>query len=52
MSYYENGLERFDDDRQVVIFSDDPEWCFEQKLFNDDRFLVSQSNSSYHDYIS
>ena len=49
MSYYENALDRFDDDRQVVIFSDDPEWCFEQKLFNDDRFLVSQSNSSYHD---
>ena len=49
MSYYENALDRFDDDRQVVIFSDDPEWCFEQKLFNDDRFLVSQSNSPYHD---
>ena len=49
MSYYENALDRFDDDRQVVIFSDDPEWCFEQKLFSDDRFLVSQSNSSYHD---
>ena len=49
MSYYENALDRFDDDRQVVIFSDDPEWCFEQELFNDDRFLVSQSNSPYHD---
>ena len=49
MSYYENGLDCFDEDRQVVIFSDDPEWCFEQKLFSNDRFLVSQSNSSYHD---
>ena len=49
ISYYENGLDCFDEDRQVVIFSDDPEWCFEQKLFSDDRFLVSQSNSSYHD---
>ena len=49
MSYYENALDCFDEDRQVVIFSDDPEWCFEQKLFSDDRFLVSQSNSSYHD---
>ena len=49
MSYYENGLDCFDEDRQVVIFSDDPEWCFEQKLFDDDRFLVSQSNSPYHD---
>ena len=49
MSYYENALDCFDEDRQVVIFSDDPEWCLEQKLFSDDRFLVSQSNSSYHD---
>ena len=49
MSYYENALDCFDDDRQVVIFSDDPEWCFEQKLFDHDRFLVSQSNSPYHD---
>ena len=49
MSYYENALDCFDEDRQVVIFSDDPEWCFEQKLFDHDRFLVSQSNSSYHD---
>ena len=49
MSYYENGLDCFDEDRQVVIFSDDPEWCFEQKLFDNDRFLVSQSNSPYHD---
>ena len=45
MSYYENALDCFDNDRQVVIFSDDPEWCFEQKLFDHDRFLVSQSNS-------
>ena len=49
MSYYENGLDCFDEDRQVVIFSDDPQWCFEQKLFDNDRFLVSQSNSPYHD---
>ena len=49
MSYYENGLDCFDEDRQVVIFSDDPEWSFEQKLFDNDRFLVSQSNSPYHD---
>ena len=49
MSYYENALDCFDEDRQVIIFSDDPDWCFKQKLFNNDRFLVSQSNSSYHD---
>ena len=49
MSYYKNALDCFDEDRQVVIFSDDPDWCFEQELFDDDRFLVSQTNSSYHD---
>ena len=49
MSYYENALDCFDEDRQVVIFSDDPEWCFKQKLFDNDRFLVSQLNSPYHD---
>ena len=32
MTYYENGLDCFDEDRQVVIFSDDPEWCFEQNF--------------------
>ena len=46
MSYYENGLDCFDEDRQVVIFSDDPEWCFEQKLFDNERqvFILSQQN--------
>ena len=48
MEYYEKALEEFPD-RQVVIFSDDPLWCFTQKLFADDRFLVSETNSSYHD---
>ena len=45
MSYYKNGLDCFDEDRQVVIFSDDPQWCVEQELFDNDRFLVSQLNS-------
>jgi hypothetical protein len=37
LSYYENALKEFDD-RQVVIFSDDPKWCKEQELFSNDRF--------------
>ena len=49
MEYYEQALKEFDDDRQVVIFSDDPEWCSEQPLFDDDRFLVSDATGPYHD---
>ena len=49
LDYYEEALERFDADRQVVIFSDDPDWCMEQKLFADDRFIVSQAAGPYHD---
>ena len=49
LDYYEDALKKFDADRQVVIFSDDPDWCMEQKLFADDRFIVSQAAGPYHD---
>jgi len=49
LDYYEKSLSKFDSDRTVIIFSDDPKWCKEQKLFGGDRFLVSESNSSYID---
>jgi hypothetical protein len=49
ISYYEKALSMFDDDRNAIIFSDDPVWCKEQDLFSDDRFLVSEGNSSYVD---
>jgi len=42
-------LSKFDSDRQVIIFSDDPKWCMEQDLFNGDRFLVSEAGRSHHD---
>jgi hypothetical protein len=45
MSYYEEALNYFDG-RQVIVFSDDPEWCQEQELFSDDRFLVSESGDN------
>ena len=36
--------------RQVAIFGDDPEWCKEQELFeDDDTFLISEGNSHYTD---
>ncbi len=49
LDYYEKALEQFDSDRQVVIFSDDPEWCMNQELFSSDRFIVSESAGPYHD---
>ena len=49
MEYYEKALEEFDSNRQVIIFSDDPQWCHIQALFADDRFMISEGNSSYHD---
>ena len=49
LDYYESALKHFNDDRNVIIFSADPEWCKEQKLFEDDRFLVSEGNDSYTD---
>ena len=49
IEYYENALSKFDSDRQVIIFSDDPKWCMEQEVFSGDRFLVSESSGPYHD---
>jgi hypothetical protein len=48
LDYYAKSLEYFPG-REVIIFTDDPAWAKEQDLFSDDRFLVSENNSSYHD---
>ena len=49
LDYYKKALSKFDSERQVVIFSDDPQWCVEQKLFESDRFIVSSGNNPYID---
>ena len=49
LDYYGKALSKFDSERQVVIFSDDPQWCVEQKLFESDRFIVSSGNDPYVD---
>jgi len=49
LEYYEEALKHFDDDRTVIVFSDDPEWCKDQEMFSGDRFLVSENNSNYVD---
>lgn len=49
LSYYEKALSKFNSDRQVIVFSDDPKWCKKQELFVDDRFLIPEESDSYHD---
>ena len=49
LDYYAEALDKFDKSRTVIIFSDDPQWCKEQELFSEDRFLVAEGNSSYVD---
>ena len=40
MQYYETALRAFGKERQIIIFSDDTDWCKQQPLFECDRFLV------------
>ena len=47
--YYEKALAEFPDDIPVIVFSDDPAWCHEQDLFQDDRFMISENESGYID---
>lgn len=49
VDYFRRALDMFPSNRNVAIFSDDPKWCKEQELFDDDRFLVATGNSSYVD---
>ena len=49
LDYYSKEIEKFESDKQVVIFTDDPKWCNEQKIFSDDRFLISEGSSNYVD---
>jgi len=49
LSYYSDALKRFDSDLPVIIFSDDSDWCKSQELFSDDRFAVSENNTTEFD---
>ena len=48
MDYYREALSYFGN-APVLIFSDDPAWCKEHELFEDDRFMVSEGNDQYID---
>jgi len=49
LEYYKKALSKFDPHRDVIIFTDDPDWAKAQDLFKPDRFIISEGNSSYHD---
>lgn len=49
LDYYKRALEEFDNDATILVFSDDSEWCNQQELFSDDRFLIAEGNSNYVD---
>jgi len=49
LDYYESALKLFNSDREVIIFSDDTEWCKEQELFADDRFAVAEGGDQFYD---
>ena len=49
LDYYESALKLFDSDREVIIFSDDTEWCKDQELFADDRFAVAEGGDQFYD---
>lgn len=46
LEYYKKALSKFDSDRNVIVFSDDLEWCNQQELFADDRFMISESDDN------
>lgn len=46
LEYYQNALDYFDSGRNVIIFSDDPQWCKEQEIFSNDRFMVSENSDN------
>ena len=48
LDYYERALNIFPN-QTVLIFSDDPQWCQNQKLFEDDRFMISDNDDQYID---
>ena len=41
--WFENAVKQFPNDN-ILVFSDDIEWCKKQKMFSDDRFLFSETS--------
>lgn len=49
MDYYKQALKEFNKNSTILVFSDDPQWCNQQEIFSDDRFLIAEGNSNYID---
>jgi hypothetical protein len=49
LDYYEKALTHFDSGAEILIFSDEPQWCMNQKLFDNDRFMISETMNPYMD---
>ena len=47
IEYYQKALTYFNNTSPVLVFSDDIEWCKEQELFSDDRFMMSEYQEKY-----
>lgn len=46
LEYYTKGLSNMPDNIPVMVFSDGIEWCKEQELFQNDRFIFSEGNNT------
>ena len=49
IEYYEQSLNQLPQDIPVIIFSSDDDWCKSQKLFEPDRFFISENNTTEFD---
>ena len=49
LEYYEEALSRFPEDMPFLVFSDSIDWCKEQEIFKDDRFMFSEPEDKYDD---
>jgi hypothetical protein len=45
INYYEKALSLLPN-IPVIVFSDDSDWCKSQTIFEDDRFMISENNST------
>jgi len=51
IEYYEEALKYFSDNISVLVFSDTLDWVKQQKLFENDRFLISENHVKYPNKI-
>lgn len=49
IDYYSKALKYFDNYDKIIVFSDDIEWCKEQKLFATDKFFISEYKNNATD---